>query len=124
MDAPDELTRDYLSHEKEKHPSDPMHRALRITSIFWGIALLRAVGVGINGVFSSLVFFGVSGLILYVLIEKEYRGSAIGQSLMRLAKVLMVVGIVTVIAFAIAAFVSMASASSSGAFGSHHDDDD
>ena len=124
VDAPDELTRDYLSHEKEKHPSDPMHRALRITSIFWGIALLMAVGVGINGVFSSLVFFGVSGLILYVLIEKEYQGSAIGQSLMRLAKVLMVIGIVTLIIFVIAEIVALGSASSAGAFGRHDDDDD
>lgn len=124
VEASDELTRDYLSHEKEKRPSDPMHKALRITSILWGIALLKAVGPGITGVFPPLFLFGISGLLLYWLIKKEYQGSAIGQSLLRLSKALMVIGIVTLIIFMIAEIVALGSASSAGAFGRHDDDDD
>lgn len=97
--APDRLTQDYLGHEYEKHPTDPMHRMLRTTFVILGIALFFSTPSGISAIFTALAIMGIAGVILRVRIknESEYRHSAIGQSVLRFANTLLVVGIITLI---------------------------
>lgn len=118
IEAPDELTRDYLSHEHEKKPSDPIHKALRIVYIIILITLFRFMvdpGAYLPSIF---VVYGIVGVILRKWIGPKRENSEIGKSLMRLANLFMVLGVVTIIVLIIVTIIALSAARGDDSIGS------
>ncbi|MGI6055360.1 MAG: hypothetical protein ACOYBD_00035 [Bilifractor sp.] len=100
IQAADALTQNYLSHEHDSYPTDRMHKAvIAIYLIFTvGTLLVPLGGLGLFGFPVAVCLgYGIAGYILRRFIGKENRNTAIGKSLWRIATMLMIIGIISII---------------------------
>lgn len=96
----DELTQEYLSHERETHPTDHMHKVVMAIYLIFavGTLLFPLSGIGLFG-FPIAVSLGcgLAGYVLRHVIGEQNRNTEIGRSLWRITTLFIIIGCVTII---------------------------